>query len=245
MNVRMNPIMMVLGSLAAVVGGWGLFTMMTTIGGAPPVIGVLSIAILELFAVGLAIHSVKVAQDGDSPFPFNAGITAIAVLAAVVQFTAAVIEGKGVLFGTVMAMAPVAAITLWVVEMRRYFRLRGRAVGTVAAPASTIEPAMWLRFPRQAWAAKRLALLDRTLGADDAIKLGILHTPARPRRTRAELTAPVRRDRGIAVEDVVPELRALPSLPAARVVQAGRDVSDAEVPVNGAAAPAGPVRGAR
>ena len=109
MRVRLNPIMMILGSLAAVVGGWGLFTMMTTIGGAPPVIGILSIAILELFAVGLAIHSVKVAQDGDSPFPFNAAITAIAVLAAVVQFTAAVIEGKGVLFGTVMAMAPVAA----------------------------------------------------------------------------------------------------------------------------------------
>ena len=63
-------------------------------------------------------------------------ITAIAVFAAVVQLIAAILEGKGVLFGLVMAMAPVAAITLWVVEMRRYFRLRGRAAGTVAPPAS-------------------------------------------------------------------------------------------------------------
>src|SRR5436305_906672 len=130
MSVKLNPIMLVLGSLAAIVGGWGLYTMMTRIGGAPPFIGIITIAILELFAVGLAIHAVKVARDGDSPFPFNLGITLIAVVAAVVQFAAAVEEGKGVLFGTVMAMAPIAAITLWVVEVRRMFRLQGRAAGT-------------------------------------------------------------------------------------------------------------------
>src|ERR671927_406638 len=135
MQFKLNPIMLALGSLAATVGGWGLFTMMTRIGGAPPFIGLITIAILELFAVGLAIHAVKVARDGDSPFPFNLGITLIAVVAAAVQFAAAVQEGKGVLFGTVMAMAPIAAITLWVVEVRRMFRLQGRAAGTVAQPA--------------------------------------------------------------------------------------------------------------
>ena len=51
MSIKLNPIMLVLGSLAAVVGGWGLFTMMTRIGGAPPFIGIISIAILELFAL--------------------------------------------------------------------------------------------------------------------------------------------------------------------------------------------------
>lgn len=50
---------------------------MTGIGGAPPFIGVISIGILELFAVGLGIHDVKVAQDGDFPFPLNLGITLI------------------------------------------------------------------------------------------------------------------------------------------------------------------------
>ncbi len=206
MSIKLNPIMLVLGSLAAVVGGWGLFTMMTRIGGAPPVIGVITIAILELFAVGLAIHAVKVARDGDSPFPFNLGITLIAVLAAIVQFAAAVEEGKGVLFGTVMAMAPIAAITLWVVEVRRMFRLQGRAAGTVAQPAATIEPALWLRFFKQAWTAKKYALIDRSLGADDAMKLGILHTQPKPPKA---VVTPVRRDRGIAVEDVLPQLRSL------------------------------------
>src|ERR671932_2961231 len=143
MSFKLNPIMPMLGSLAAVVGGWGLFTMMTKIGGAPPFIGVITIAILELFAVGLAIHAVRVARDGDSPFPFNLGITLIAIVAAVVQFAAAVEEGKGVLFGTVMAIAPVAAITLWVVEARRMFRLTGRAAGTAAQTAATIQPGLW------------------------------------------------------------------------------------------------------
>src|SRR4051794_34633429 len=206
MPFKLNPIMLVLGSLAAIVGGWGLFTMMTKIGGAPPFIGVITIAILELFAVGLAIHAVKVARDGDSPFPFNLGITLIAIVAAVVQFAAAVEEGKGVLFGTVMAMAPIAAITLWVVEVRRMFRLQGRAAGTVARPAATIEPTLWLRFFKQAWTAKKFALIDRSLGADDAMKLGILHTQPKPPKA---VLAPVRRDRGIAVEDVLPQLRSL------------------------------------
>jgi hypothetical protein len=209
-NVRLNPVLLALGTLAGAVGGWGLYTMMTEIGHAPGLIGVISIAILELFAVGLGVHAVKVARDGDSPFAFNLAITLIAGFAAVVQLVAAVIEGRGVLFGLVMAMAPVAAITLWVVEMRRYFRLRGRAAGTVAPPASTIEPAMWLRFPRQAWTAKKFALIDRTLGADDAMKLRILHGTPKPRQA---IAAPVRRDRGIAVEDVMPELRGITAGP--------------------------------
>lgn len=183
--------------------------MMTSIGGAPPLSGVVSIAILELFAVGLGIHAVKVAHDGDSPFPFNLGITLIAIAAAVIQFAAAVQEGKGVLIGSVMAMAPIAAITLWVIEVRRFFRLRGRAAGTVAQPAATIEAALWLRFFRQAWTAKKFALIDRSLGSDDAMKLGILHAQPKPK----PVLAPVRRNRGIAVEDVVPQLRSLPAGP--------------------------------
>ena len=60
------------------------------------------------------------------------------------------------------------------------FRLQGRAAGTVAQPAATIEPALWLRFFKQAWTAKKFALIDRSLGADDAMKLGILHTQPKP-----------------------------------------------------------------
>ena len=80
-----------LSSLTAVPECWrplGLYTMMTRIGGAPPFIGIITIAILELFAVGLGILAVKVARDGDSPFPFNLGITLIAIVAAAVQFAA-------------------------------------------------------------------------------------------------------------------------------------------------------------
>jgi len=221
MSVKLNPVMFLLGSLAAIVGGWGLFTMMTRIGGAPPFIGIITIAILELFAVGLGIHAVKVARDGDSPSPFNLGITLIAIVAAAVQFAAAIEEGKGVLFGTVMAMAPIAAITLWVLEVRRMFRLQGRAAGTVAQPAATIEPALWLRFFRQAWTAKKFALIDRSLGADDAMKLGILHAQPKPKA----LVAPVRRDRGIAVEDVMPQLRSLTPGPAAPPPQEASETS--------------------
>lgn len=210
--MRMNPILLILGAMAAAVGGWGMFTVMTEVGQAPAFIAVISIAIFELFAVGLGIHAVKVAGDGDSPFVFNLGIVLIAITAAVVQFVGAIVEGKGVLFGIVMAMAPIAAITLWVVEMRRYFRIRGRAAGTVAQPPATIEPMMWVRFPKQAAAAKRFALVDRTLGADDAMKLGLLATQQKPGPV-----VPARVARNIAIESVVPELANRPAVGSPRV----------------------------
>lgn len=209
MRVRLHPVMGVLGLLALLVSAWGLYTAMTTMGGAPGWVGVISVAVMELFAVGLAIHAVNVARDGDSPAPFNVGIVLIALLAAIVQFSAAVSEGKGVLVGAVLAMAPVAAITLWVIEVRRFFRLQGRAAGTVAAPAATIEPALWLRFPKAAWAAKRYALLDRTLGAKDALLLGLQTTTQAP----TQVAAPVRVDRGLTAEQVLPEMRSIPATP--------------------------------
>jgi hypothetical protein len=207
MRVRLHPVMGVLGLLALLVSAWGLYTAMTTMGGAPGWVGVLSVAVMELFAVGLAIHAVHVARDGDSPAPFNTGIVLIAVLAATVQFSAAVSEGKGVLVGAVLALAPIAAITLWVVEVRRFFRLQGRLAGTVAAPAATIEPALWLRFPKAAWEAKRYALLDRTLGAKDALLLGLQATTQPPK----QIDPPVRIDRGLTAEQVLPEMRSIPA----------------------------------
>src|SRR3954454_3385349 len=114
--------------------------MMTRIGGAPPFIGIITIAILELFAVGLGIHAVKVARDGDSPSPFNLGITLIAIVAGAGQFAAAIEEGKGVLFGTVMATAPIAPVTLWVPEVCRMFSVPGRPAGTAEQTTATIEP---------------------------------------------------------------------------------------------------------
>ena len=50
---------------------------------------------------------------------------------------------------------------------------------------------MWFRFFRQARKAKDYALIDRTLGADDAMKLGILYGTPKPK----VIAAPVRRDR--------------------------------------------------
>jgi hypothetical protein len=209
MRVRLHPVMGILGLLALLVSAWGLYTAMTTMGGAPAWVGVISVAVMELFAVGLAVHAVNVARDGDSPAPFNVGIVLIALFAATVQFSAAVSEGKGVLIGGVLAMAPIAAITLWVIEVRRFFRLQGRAAGTVAAPAATIEPALWLRFPKAAWAAKRYALLDRTIGSKDALLLG-LQTTTRPAK---EIEAPRRVDRGLTAEQILPEMRSTPAAP--------------------------------
>lgn len=223
--MRMNPILLILGTLAAIVGGWGLYTVMVDIGQAPAFVAVISICIFELFAVGLGIHAVKVAGDGDSPFVFNAGIVLIAILAALVQFGGAIAEGKGVLFGLVMAMAPISAITLWVVEMRRFFRLRGRAAGTVAQPAATIEPVMWLRFWKQAWAAKRYALVDRSLGADDALKLGLISV-----QQRAKPKVPVRVQRHISIESVLPELQGR-STPAVTAAVADEDIDPENDPL--------------
>ena len=123
MSIKLNPIMLALGSLAAIVGGWGLYVMMTRIGGAPPFIGIITIAILELFAVGLAIHAVKVARDGDSPFPFNLGITLIAIVWVVIWILVLVdivrrrdlTAGKKAAWALLVLILPVIGLIIYMV----------------------------------------------------------------------------------------------------------------------------------
>lgn len=202
---RPNLFMFVLGALAVVVSAWGLYSALTA-AGAPGLIAVLAIAGFELFALGLGVHAVKVAQDGDSPAPFTAGLILIAIAGAFVQFSSALAEGKGWTVGVILAMMPIAAITLWAAELRRHFRLRGRAAGIVAAPAATFEPALWLFFRRATLAAKRMAWIDRTLGANDAFLLGMKETAPRPKVEAPAYVPPARVARNIRAEDVVPAL---------------------------------------
>jgi hypothetical protein len=200
---RTDRITLLLGTLAAVVSGWGWYSLMVHEAHAPAWIAALGIAAFELFVVGLARTSVRTALDGDSPAPYTAGIVAVAVLAMALQFAAAITEGWGWVVGVVLAMAPAAAITLWVAHIRRLFRLRGRVNGTVAQPPATVEVSIWLRNFRAAWAAKSLAVLDRTLSPKDAVILGLQATRPVPRR---EIEPPARVDRGLRFEDVMPEL---------------------------------------
>jgi hypothetical protein len=201
---RTDRVTIVLGTLAGAVSAWGWYSLMVHQAGAPALIAWLAIGCFELFVLGLAHMSVRVANDGDSPAPYTAGIVLVALAAMVLQFSAAITEGWGWIVGAVLAMAPLAAITLWVSHIRRVFRLRGRAVGTVAPPASTIELSVWVRRFRAAWAAKGMAVLDRTLSSNDALILGIAAT--RP-QARAAVEPPARVARGLQYEDVVPELR--------------------------------------
>lgn len=212
---RTDSTTVVLGTLAGIVSAWGWYSLMVHQAHAPALVAWLAIGCFELFVLGLAHMSVRVANDGDSPAPYTAGIVLVALFAMVLQFSAAITEGWGWIVGAVLAMAPLAAITLWVSHIRRVFRLRGRAVGTVAPPASTIELSVWLRRFKAAWAAKGMAVLDRSLSSNDALILGIAAT--RP-KVPAAIEPPARVDRGISLEQVVPELA---SLSGQRAVTAG------------------------
>lgn len=200
---RADRVTLLLGTLAAVVSGWGWYSLMVHEAQAPPAIAVLAIACFELLVLGLARMSVQVALDGDSPAPYTLGITVVAVVAMVLQFAAALSEGWGWIVGAVLAMAPLAAITLWVSHIRRVFRLRGRADGTVAPPPASVEVSVWVRNFRAAWAAKSMAVLDRTLSPKDAVILGLQATRPRP---QLKMVPPTRVDRGLRYEDVVPEI---------------------------------------
>src|SRR5438477_643047 len=135
--------MIALGCITLVLSGWGIYGLVTRYGGMPPVLAVLAIAGLDLFALSAGKHAVDLARDGDSPALWNAITFLVGLVSAAAQYAHIVLSGSPAIVGLVCAMFPIATILLFEGTLRRAARLSGRTTGRVAPPRATFEFLQW------------------------------------------------------------------------------------------------------
>jgi hypothetical protein len=167
--MKYNKTTLLLGTIAGIVSAWG-FLVILTANGAPWYVAILGTVVIEGFALGIGNHAITVARDGDDSRPYMFIAAGIAAIAAGIQLLGAITEGKDIVSGILLAMAPIAAITLWTLEVSRHNRVHDRRTGRIASePPARIGTDMRKMFPDAAEYAQRLAFMDRELTADDAM----------------------------------------------------------------------------
>lgn len=201
MNRKYSKTMIALATGTLVLSSYGLFELAHVYGGVPALLAVIVVAGFDLFAVAAGNHAMTVAEDGDSPGPWNLAVIGAAVLSAVLQYMHTVLAGQPWPIGVMMAMFPLATVLLFEGTLRRAHRLNGRETGRVAPPRATFELVQWLFFTKATFRAFRLGVADRSLGGDSAFKLGLVATEAERRQA-----APVdqRRRIDLRYDQIVP-----------------------------------------
>lgn len=189
---RLSPAFVALATITLALSSWGLFTL-ARFGGMPAPLAVLTVAGLDLAAVGFGKHALTVAQDGDSSLPWNAGLVLLTGLGAYAQLSVHLIRGDALAFGLVSMAFPVVTVALFEGQLRRRFRLQGRRTGRVPEPRATVDLMTWIFYRQLALRATKIAVLDRGLDPDTAVMIAEAQltreqeeadTPARPRRMR-------------------------------------------------------------
>lgn len=203
MKFRLNPVTTGLAILASIIGGYGIYTALHTIYGAPIPIAVLGIALFEGAAVGFATQAIENAKEGDSPMPWIMAMVGVIIVGAIVQFFSTLTEGKGIIVGVVMAMAPVVAIALFIGEVSLYLRKIGRSDGSILDPASRIPRDMKRRFPRAAGIAENMVAINRTLTAQDAIVKALALAPPQLDNTVVVNDRSRKVSRNLATDDIM------------------------------------------
>lgn len=171
MNTKVSPYMIVMAAITAALSTWGLYGLATNFAHMPGLLAVLAVVGFDVFAIACGKQALDVARDGDSSAPWNALLVLFAVLAAVMQYGHAILAGWPPLVGVMMAAFPIATVALFEGTLRRAYRLNGRRTGNVAMPRATFDVMTWLLYPRLAFQAMRMSVLDRGLNADTALVL--------------------------------------------------------------------------
>lgn len=168
--------MIALAVITLILSSYGLFALAHDYGAVPFPLALVAVAGFDLFAVAAGAHAMKVARDGDSAGVWNLAVIGTACLSAGLQYAHTQLAGQPVAVGIMMAMFPVATVSLFEGTLRRAHRLQGRRSGRVAEPRASFEIMHWFVYPRATWRAFKLGVADRTLGADGAFKLGLIDT---------------------------------------------------------------------
>jgi hypothetical protein len=167
----MSPLFVMLACITLALASWGYFDLFTRHAGMPPWLAVFAVGGLDLAAVLIGKHALTVAGDGDSSAPWNAALLALTALAAYAQFQHAALNNDATAIGVVSAAFPIVTVALFEGQLRRLYRLNGRATGRLSMPRATVDLVTWVFYRRLALRATRLAVLDRGLDQDTALML--------------------------------------------------------------------------
>ena len=193
-RAKMSPLFLVLAGITLALASWGYYDLFTRHAGMPAGLALFAVGGLDLAAVLIGKHALTVAEDGDSSAPWNAALLALTALGSFAQFEHATLNGDAVAIGIVSAAFPIVTVLLFEGQLRRVYRLNGRAAGRLAMPRATMDLITWLFYRRLALRATRLAVLDRGLDQDTALMLAERQlaleaaADARPTRRRMRRT---------------------------------------------------------
>lgn len=166
-----SPLFYALACVTLALSSWGLFRLFVDYAHMPPALAAVAVGGLDIVAVLCGKQALTVAADGDSSAPWNAALMLFTALGAFAQFAHARLAGDPTVIGITMAAFPVATVLLFEGQLRRSYRLSGRAAGRLAEPRATVDFVTWLFYPKVALAATKLAVLDRGLDSDTALAL--------------------------------------------------------------------------
>jgi hypothetical protein len=161
-----------LALITLALASWGLYRLFVDFAHMPGGLAIFVVCGLDLAAVLCGKHALDVAEDGDSSAPWNAALLALVGLAAYAQFARARLADEPAVIGIVSAAFPVVTVLLFEGQLRRVYRLNGRASGRLSMPRATVDLVTWLFFTKLALRATKLAVLDRGLDTDSALTIG-------------------------------------------------------------------------
>jgi hypothetical protein len=170
-RARMSPLFLALAGISLALASWGYFDLFTRHAGMPTWLALFAVGGLDLAAVLIGKHALTVAQDGDSSAPWNLALILLTALGSFAQFQHAYLNGDAIAVGVVSAAFPVVTVLLFEGQLRRVYRLNGRAAGRLSEPRATVDLITWLFYRRLALRATRLAVLDRGLDQDTALMI--------------------------------------------------------------------------
>src|SRR4051812_6040707 len=168
---KMSPLFLILAVITLALASFGYFRLFVDFADMPGWLAILAVGGLDISAVLLGKHALTVAEDGDSSAPWNAALLGITGLGAFAQFSHALLAGQPVTIGIVSAASPIVTVLLFEGQLRRVYRLNGRAAGRLSPPRATVDLMTWLLYRRLAMRATRLAVLDRGLDSDSALTI--------------------------------------------------------------------------
>lgn len=170
-RAKMSPLFLALAFVSLALASFGYFELFTNYGDMPTWLAFVSVGGLDIAAVATGKHALTVAEDGDSAAPWNALLLLLTLLGAFAQVAYSVLAGHPLAVGIVSAAFPIVTVTLFEGQLRRVFRLNGRAAGRVAEPRATVDLLTWLLYRKLAFRATKLAVLDRGLDTGAALTI--------------------------------------------------------------------------
>lgn len=170
-RAKMSPLFLALAFVSLALASFGYFKLFTNYGDMPTWLAFVSVGGLDIAAVAIGKHALTVAEDGDSAAPWNLALLVLTGLGAFAQLAYAVLAGHPLAVGIVTMAFPIVTVLLFEGQLRRVFRLNGRAAGRVAEPRATVDLLTWLLYRKLAFRATKLAVLDRGLDTGAALTI--------------------------------------------------------------------------